>query len=303
MYKPISHILHTFLLLVLIGTSTSIVYILKTTPNGSPVVSLTATPPSNTLPAATQRIEIPTPVPTQTAPPEPIAEAGWDLIRPGFERRVIQVYDAQQQPVESVHIWRLDQKYFRLDVDFDARPKTLENWQKETNAALVVNGGYFSINSERYSADGLLVVNGAASGRTFTGYGGMLAITGSNAELRWLVEKPYDPGESLQAALQAFPILVEPGGRLGFGAERENYARARRTVIAQDRKGRILFIVTPQGYFTLHELSAYLTDSGLDLDIALNLDGGGSTGLMVAEPREVIPARVLLPFVILVYAR
>jgi len=107
----------------------------------------------------------------------------------------------------------------------------------------------------------------------------------------------------LQAALQAFPMLVKPGGELGFGAERENYAKARRTVIAQDKDGRILFIVAPFGYFTLHQLSVYLTESDLNLDIAVNLDGGGSTGILVTNPREIIPSRVLLPFVILVYAR
>jgi len=46
-----------------------------------------------------------------------------------------------------------------------------------------------------------------------------------------------------------------------------------------------------------------LTGSDLDLDIALNLDGGGSTGILVAEPREIIRSKVLLGFVILVYAR
>jgi hypothetical protein len=215
----------------------------------------------------------------------------------------VQIYDHQNQPVETVHIWRVDQDEFRLDVAFDARPKTLETWQQETNASLVMNAGYFSINNEKYSADGLLIVDGAASGRGFQGYGGMLAITGLGAELRWLVDEPYDPNESLQAALQSFPILVKPGGGLGFGPEREDHARARRTVIAQDRDGHILFIVAPQGYFTLHQLSAYLTSSDLNLDIAINLDGGGSTGILVDSPREVIPAKVLLPFVILAYER
>ena len=190
-----------------------------------------------------------------------------------------------------------------MDVAFDRRPKSLETWQKETNAALVVNGGYFSIENERYFADGLTIINGEATGRTFDGFGGMLAIQKSGAELRWLVEKPYDSHEGLQAALQSFPILVKPGGELGFGAERENMARARRTVIAQDKQERILFIVAPQGYFTLHQLSVYLTQSDLNLDIALNLDGGGSTGLLVANPHELIPSKVLLPFVILVYPR
>jgi hypothetical protein len=107
----------------------------------------------------------------------------------------------------------------------------------------------------------------------------------------------------LQAALQSFPMLVLPGGGLGFGAERENHVAARRTVIAQDRRGRILFMVAPQGYFTLHQLSRYLTNSNLNLDIAVNLDGGGSTGILVANPLEVIPSTRPLPFVILVYPR
>jgi hypothetical protein len=53
----------------------------------------------------------------------------------------------------------------------------------------------------------------------------------------------------------------------------------------------------------LHQLSMYLTESDLNLDIAINLDGGGSTGILVANPREIISPNTLLPFVILVYAR
>jgi hypothetical protein len=62
-------------------------------------------------------------------------------------------------------------------------------------------------------------------------------------------------------------------------------------------------MVAPQGYFTLHQLSLYLTASDLNLEIAINLDGGGSTGILVANPREVIHPTRPIPFVILVYAR
>jgi hypothetical protein len=227
----------------------------------------------------------------------------WPLLQPGLERRVIEIYDGQDQHVESLYIWRLDQNYFRMDVAYDETPKSLETWQEETNAVMVINGGYFSIENERYFPDGLTIVNGKASGRSFEGFGGMLTIHQDRAELRWLVQEPYNSYEPLQAALQSFPILVQPGGELGFPAEREDNARARRTVIAQDRDDRILFIVAPEGYFTLHQLSAYLTESDLDLEIAVNLDGGGSTGILVANPREIIPSDRPLPFVILVYAR
>ncbi len=288
MIKPIERILHSLLLLIFIGTSGSIVYYFKTAPSVTPAATRTA---------------MPTPVPSLSSTIEPTPDTDWSLLQPGLERRVIEVYNDQNQHGESLYIWRLDQNYFRMDVAYDESPKSLDTWQKETNASLVLNGGYFSIENERYFPDGLTILNGKAFGRSFNGFGGMLAIDQSGAELRWLVQKPYNAYEALHAALQSFPILVQPGGELGFPSEKENHARARRTVIAQDREGRILFIVAPEGYFTLHQLSVYLTESDLNLDIALNLDGGGSTGILVANPREIISPKALLPFVILVYAR
>jgi len=250
------------------------------------------TPPTYTSPS------------TLTVPPtvESMPEPGWSLVSPGLERRTDPIYDGLNQLVESLHIWRLDQSYFRLEVAFDASPKSLETWQRHTNALMVVNGGFYSIANERYFPDGLTIVDGQASGHSFNG-GGMLAVDAARARLRWLDREPYNPYEPLKAALQSFPILVTPGGGLGFGAERENNVSARRTVIGQDKAGRILFMVAPQGYFTLHQLSVYLTGSDLNLDIALNLDGGGSTGILVADPYEIIPPSRPLPFVIVIYTR
>lgn len=295
MLKPISLLLHSFLLLVLIGSFSSIVYYIKNEPSLSAAPALLA-PPTTTIAS-------PSPVPTVSDTVETTPEAGWSLIQPGLERRVIDIYNNQNQLVESLYIWRLDQKSFRLDVAYASTPKSLDTWQKETNAVIVVNGGYYSMANESYFPDGLTIVNGQASGRSFNGFGGMLAIQEDQAELRWLAEEPYDPSEPLQAALQSFPVLVQPGGRLGYGADRESNARARRTVIAQDRAGRILLMVAPQGYFTLHQLSLYLTESDLVLDIAVNLDGGGSTGILIANPRELLSPTRPIPFVILVYPR
>ena len=288
MYKNISRTLHLLillLLLILLGTCASSIYFINNEPGVTPVSTFTS-------------IAVPSVIPTFDS----IPETGWSLLQPGLDKRVNPIYNDLNQQVESLHIWRLDQNYFRLDVAYDEMPKSLEAWQKETKALMVANGGFYSVKNESYFPDGLTIVNGKASGRSYNGFGGMLAINQSWAELRWLVQKPYDAYEPLQAALQSFPILVQPGGRLGFGAERENNVSARRTVIGQDKDGRILFIVAPQGY-SLHQLSVYLTESDLNLDIAINLDGGGSTGILVASPYEIIPPNRSLPFVILVYAR
>jgi len=230
-------------------------------------------------------------------------DTGWYGLQPGLERRSINIYNDQNQQVEALYLLRLDPGQFRLDVAFHETPQNLENWQKETNAILVVNGGYFRIENEIYIPNGLTIVDGVTFGSSYDSFAGMLAIDDYGTELRWLANKPYDPYEPLRAALQSFPVLVKPGGELGFPAQYEDNVKARRTVIGQDQEGRILFILTPRGYFTLHQLSVYLTGSDLHLDIAINLDGGPSSGIFLADPRETISSQTLLPFVILVYAQ
>ena len=317
MYKQVSrplHVLILVLLLILLGTCASSIYFMDNEPGISPTGTFTPIPMLSATPAGTftpttvfnvtpDTTLSPTAMSTIPVTWDTTPETSWSLLRPGLEQSVIPIYNNQNQQVESLHIWRLDQKYFRLDVAYAETPKPLESWQRETNALMVVNGGFYSIENETYFPDGLTIVNGEASGRSFNGYGGMLAIHETWAELSSLAQQPYNPGEPLQAALQSFPVLVQPGGKLGFGADRENHVGARRTVIGQDQDGRILLIVAPQGYFTLHQLSVYLTESDLNLDIAINLDGGGSTGILVANPREIIPPNRPLPFVILVYVR
>jgi hypothetical protein len=133
----------------------------------------------------------------------------------------------------------------------------------------------------------------------------MFAVGEDGPQVRSLAEQPYDPAEPLQAALQSFPLLLRPGGEIGF--PEEDGQQARRTVVAQDRAGRILFLVANRGAFTLHGLSLYLASSDLELDVALNLDGGPSSGMLLAgegeEPALHLPAFALLPAVIAVYPR
>jgi hypothetical protein len=50
-------------------------------------------------------------------------------------------------------------------------------------------------------------------------------------------------------------------------------------------------------------LSAYLIQSDLELDIALNLDGGPSSGLLLADPPQGETALLPLPVVILIFPK
>ena len=180
---------------------------------------------------------------------------------------------------ERLTIVRLDPAivYFRVHYDPTA-PQPVSGWAERLHhPLLVINGGYFTPENK---TTGLLISNGRVWGIPYGEFAGMFAVTSSGqVSVRWLHDRPYDPDEPLKEALQSFPVLVKPGGVMGFPADADDGHPARRTVVAQDRQGRILTIVAPRGYLSLHELARFLAESDLDLDVALNLDGGFSTGL------------------------
>jgi uncharacterized protein YigE (DUF2233 family) len=159
--------------------------------------------------------------------------------------------------------------------------QTLRAWAMETGALLTINAGYFS---ETYEVVGLTIVEGRPYGFAYEDFAGMFTVKpNGEASVRWLRERPYLLNEPLIAGVQSFPVLVKPGGVMGFPSDADDGSPARRTVVAQDHDGRILFMVAPRGYLSLHELAMWLAASDLEVDIALNLDGGNSSGLWLDE--------------------
>lgn len=257
------------------------------------------------LPAPTPT---PTPTPTATptlpptATPEP-PDTGWLEAGDGAEIRRMRVA-LEGGWTERVTLVRLDPARVRFRVLYTpGEGRRVSEWVSSLRAAgesplLVVNGGYFT---PEHLATGLLVSHGRVYGTSYSGFGGMFAVLpGGRVEVRWLVARPYDPTEVLVEAVQSFPVLVRPGGVLGFPPDADDGRTARRTVVAQDRSGRILFIAARDSFFSLHALARWLLGSDLDVDVALNLDGGQSTGMYFRADGTVveIDSGVTVPAVI-----
>jgi uncharacterized protein YigE (DUF2233 family) len=100
-------------------------------------------------------------------------------------------------------------------------------------------------------------------------------------------------------------MLVHSGGKPGIAEDDGTHRVARRTVVGQDRKGRIVFVISSEMFFTLKTLSTFLAASDLELDTALNLDGGPSSGMLIAgRPGPVgVDSWVKIPAVIVAQAR
>jgi uncharacterized protein YigE (DUF2233 family) len=78
--------------------------------------------------------------------------------------------------------------------------------------------------------------------------------------------------------VQSYPLLVDYKGLVRV---RDSGKTAQRTVIAIDRHGYILIMNTNAGYFTLYDFAHFLKASSLEIDSALNLDGGTEAQLYI----------------------
>jgi uncharacterized protein YigE (DUF2233 family) len=219
------------------------------------------------------------PPPTIHLEPSPTSEpddTGWQSLGNGVELRRLKV--ELNGITNRLWLARVDPARVRFRVLYDREnPHQVAEWLNSARSLLAVNAGYYT---EDYHATGLIISDGTRSGQSYAGFGGMFAVQADRVQVRWLVAKPYSSAEQLRQAVQAFPMLVHSGGKVGISEDDGQLAR--RTVVGQDRKGHIVFVVSPDAFFTLKNLAAFLAASDLELDTALNLDGGPSSGLMLA---------------------
>jgi len=223
----------------------------------------------------------------------------WRTVAPGVERRDMHLPIASQTTQGKAILVRLDPAVVTFRVRYSpSTPHWLIEWRNLLpQAAVIINGGFFD---ETNQALGLLVSDGASSGQSFVGFGGMLQVTGSGVRVRSLVSDPYQ-GEPLLQAVQAFPMLIEQT-RLPVLEGDEFDQRARRAWVGQDGAGRIIFGLT-HNWISLAELQQWLLASDLNLQAAFALDGGRSAGLLVNVPgdEELYAALDQLPAVIAIY--
>ena len=222
----------------------------------------------------------------------------WNQWAPGVELRY-ERWQGTHKNEDIVTIARFDLHHIHLSVGYQPnQPLPLRNWMQQTNALAVINGGFFDAQKQ---AVALLVSNGQTYGTSYSGFGGMLSVDNQgNVLLRSLRDQPYDPDtEQLEQATQASPMLMIASQRTHFQAD----ASARRwSVVAMDKQGRLLFIVSPSMTFSLDELADLLASSDLSLYTAMNLDGGSSTGLYMnnGNQKVTIDALTFLPIVIII---
>lgn len=238
--------------------------------------------------------------PVSRTPPPP-TDTGWETLAPGLERRFYR--PGEEYNLTQFIALRIDPAYFTFRVHYrPGDPLSLTGWSNALPGAVAfINGNFFDTQDH---ALGLVVADGVAYGQAYQGMGGMLQVQNGGVRVRSTILEPY-VGESLEQAVQAFPMLIT-NGQASF-ANTQGDRISRRTVVGQDIYGRIVIIATTSLVgMRLVDLSSYLASTDLQLVNAVNLDGGGSTLLSLRVPGET-PYEVLsldaVPTVLAIYPR
>ncbi len=244
-------------------------------------------------------VTTPDPAPAPTAGNEPVSDSGWETLAPGLERRIYR--PGAPNILTSFLALRVDPALYNLRAHYrPGQPLDAPGWQAALPGAVAfVNANFFD---PQGNVLGLLVADGAVYGNSFIGFGGMAQVQNGFPRVRSLIAEPY-VGEPLEQAVQAFPMLML-NGQPTF--ERTNGDRpSRRTIIGQDSAGRIVLITTNSLIgMRLADLGTYLASTDLGLVNALNLDGGGSTMMVInAGAPLLVPSFDSVPAVLAVYGR
>ncbi|HEV8149647.1 MAG TPA: phosphodiester glycosidase family protein [Gemmatimonadales bacterium] len=205
-------------------------------------------------------------------------------LRPGLEFAIIRGEPFCRRGSSQIAVMRLDPERTRLHVQHysrqpDARPMNIVEWQRNTRALAVFNAGQYYPD---YSYMGMLVSGGEViSHRLHPDYKAALVAAplrgGPRACVLDLTREPLDPGSPRWGEVAQSFMLFDQSGALRI---RKTGQIANRTVVAQDRQGRLL-VFTSEGGYTLHEFAQLLRSQPLHISHAMSMDGGYEAELCV----------------------
>jgi uncharacterized protein YigE (DUF2233 family) len=278
-------------------------------------VKIVATP--GLAPTPTHVPLTPTPTSTPSRTPTPSATpAGWESVGEGVQiRRSTGLEDGR---TGDVYALRLDPSRVDVRLAYDPdRPRTVAEWFVREQALAVLNAAFFDGD---YSPVGLWVIDGETFGRGHRLMQGEFRVSGAGLSILRVNQRHLTDGTRIIASVESYPVLLNPGGVVNsclvddslqvrrFHRRCANLTdAAARLVVGIDGAGHLMFILIPSETFTLPGLAEWLKRSDFNLDVALNLDGGSSAGMLVRageriwgedSRREVPGALIVLPKVL-----
>ncbi|HXJ70954.1 MAG TPA: phosphodiester glycosidase family protein [Verrucomicrobiae bacterium] len=209
----------------------------------------------------------------------------WRDLAPGLEFATLRGEPYCRSGSTAIAVLRMDPERVRLRVHHfsqaGGRPLDVVEWQRFTGALAVFNAGQF-YPDWRYM--GLLASGGKwLSRRPHPGYHAVLVADrqgpGLGARVLDLSDDTKDP-DSLgwNEVAQSF-MLFDTTGALRV---RKSEKIAKRTIVGEDRRHRLLVMVT-EGAYSLSDIAWVLQHSRLQLRQAMSMDGGRESEMVIVR--------------------
>ena len=213
---------------------------------------------------------------------------GWRTLGPGVEFAMLRGDPFCRRGSSGVALLRVDPRRTRLSVHHcslepGGAPLPILEWQRRTGALAVFNAGQYYPD---FSYMGLLVCGGrVVSRRVHPRFRAALVAApergAPDAHVIDLDRAPLDPRHpGWREVAQSF-MLFDRGGAPRV---RQSGRVANRTVVAEDRRGRLI-VCTSEGGYTLWDFARLLQRAPLDLTHAMAMDGGFEAELCVKAGR------------------
>ncbi|QKG18594.1 hypothetical protein ACTIVE_0228 [Actinomadura verrucosospora] len=208
--------------------------------------------------------------------PDPAEPVRWRQVATGMEVAELPIRVGGRS-VDALLLSRIDPARYRFRVlNRPAGDRDVGDWMAATGASLVVNGSYYGRHG---TPDTPVISDGRRLGPgSYQAKHGAFVVGGSGGQggarlvdLAGLDWRQAIGGTS--EAMVSYPMLLGADGH-GRAAGTDERWLANRSFLGQDGAGRIIVGTTRDAYFSLPSLAAFLPRAGLDLRLALNLDGG-----------------------------
>ncbi len=219
-------------------------------------------------------------------------ETSWRELQPGISYGFIQAKASQSGENKDLMVAIVDPKEYIFSVvqnQDSVSAKTIKEIHQQNGSLLTFNGGFFTA---EFKPTGLLISRGQQLRKSspagllngiFTiDYAGKAELFSNDAILN---ETKYSFG------IQNGPVLLDNQGRIKVTQDTGNASS--RTAIGLDKNDNIVLVIMQQGLLnpdnnvTLYEFAHLLKEAPefakLGLHSMLNLDGGTSTGMMIAD--------------------
>ncbi|MBL8028629.1 MAG: phosphodiester glycosidase family protein [Fibrobacteres bacterium] len=230
----------------------------------------------------------------------PIKKGDWKAYGKGISAAEITL-ERNDSSSSLIRIVKFDKALFSFSMlGEEGRGKPADVWVSEAKHIAGINANYYFYRengSPNKIPLGLIIKEGKQLYTWKENYSGCFYYDGKKAGILYK-EKP--PAGSIMAC-QSFPVviydgIIPEGVREKSGVKLDVQKRSRRSVIAEDRKGDIYFLISVQN-MSFQELGVVCGLTGLSK--ALCLDGGSSTQFCIMDSDTIIMSGLeRVPFVI-----